>query len=75
MTSSSQTTGQDNCASAKPFEEADRKGAGDGFIAGQEDQQIATCVAMAVTTGEQLSDLPKFWYQAALGLGLTTDNP
>jgi CHAD domain-containing protein len=32
-----------------------------GFIAGQEDQQIATCLAMAGKTGEQLSDLPKFW--------------
>jgi CHAD domain-containing protein len=32
-----------------------------GFIAGQEDQQIATRVAMAGKTGEQLSDLPNFW--------------
>jgi hypothetical protein len=32
-----------------------------GFIAGQEDQQIATCIAAAEKTGERLSDLQKFW--------------
>jgi triphosphatase len=32
-----------------------------GFIAGQEHQQIATCVATAGKAGKQLSDLPKFW--------------
>ncbi len=32
-----------------------------GFIAGQEDQQIAICMAAAEKTGKQLSDLQKFW--------------
>jgi hypothetical protein len=32
-----------------------------GFIAGQEHQQIATCVATAGKAGKELSDLPKFW--------------
>jgi inorganic triphosphatase YgiF len=32
-----------------------------GFIAGQEHQQIASCIAAAEKTGEQLSDLPRFW--------------
>jgi hypothetical protein len=31
-----------------------------GFIAGQEHQQIGSCIAAAKKTGEQLSDLPKF---------------
>jgi CHAD domain-containing protein len=32
-----------------------------GFIAGQEDQQIATCIAAAAKTGEKLSVLEEFW--------------
>ena len=32
-----------------------------GFIAGQEHQQIASCIAAAEKTGKQLSDSPKFW--------------
>jgi CHAD domain-containing protein len=32
-----------------------------GFIAGQEDQQIASCVAAVEKAGERLSGLPKFW--------------
>ena len=32
-----------------------------GFITGQENQQIASWIAAARTTGEQLSDVPKFW--------------
>jgi len=32
-----------------------------GFIAGQEDQQIAACTAAADKTSERLSDSPKFW--------------
>jgi hypothetical protein len=32
-----------------------------GFIAGQEYQQIASCITAAEKAGEQLSDLQKFW--------------
>jgi hypothetical protein len=32
-----------------------------GFIAGQKNQQIASCIAAAVKAGERLSGLPKFW--------------
>jgi triphosphatase len=32
-----------------------------GFITGQEHQQIASCVAAARKTGEQLADVPKSW--------------
>ena len=32
-----------------------------GFIAGQEQQQIASCIAVAEKTGEQLSTSTKFW--------------
>jgi hypothetical protein len=32
-----------------------------GFVAGQKHPQIASCVAAARKTGEQLSELPKFW--------------
>jgi CHAD domain-containing protein len=32
-----------------------------GFIAGQEQQQIASCIAFAEKTGEQLLDSAKFW--------------
>jgi triphosphatase len=32
-----------------------------GFIAGQEHQQIASCIAAAEKAGEQLSDLSQFW--------------
>ena len=32
-----------------------------GFIAGQEQQQIASCIAAAEKTGERLSNSGKFW--------------
>jgi triphosphatase len=32
-----------------------------GFIAGQEQQLAAACVAAAKETGERISDLPRFW--------------
>ena len=32
-----------------------------GFIAGQEHQQIASCITAAEKAGKQLSDLQKFW--------------
>jgi len=45
----------------KRFRKQPEKALAMGFIAGQEQQQIASCIAAAEKTGERLSNSAKFW--------------